>query len=354
MQKPTYSIIIPVYTGAKVIRRIAQQLLAVSSPRIELLLVDDGSTDESLAILEELAAHDKRVVVIHQQNAGPSAARNAGLGRARGRYILFCDGDDEVHTEQLCRALAHYEHDLGADMVVFAWEIIQKDSKGRVVHRRRMRQQEQYIKHDEISLKTMKSLGDDGRMYNLWNKLYDARIIRAHSLRLRQDLRFGEDLLFNLAYLKHAKCLHFSAEAPYYIYEEDSPTSIVRGSKLEYHFRQENARGLDEFGAEEKSAQMADLRTFVKWRWLVSYTLALIGSGKSFTEQCHLVKSAINDQKLRPENSSGILSKKRLLMERVWYVTSKLPVAFVLLLTCAQRLRRWRRHPEQVVELSLV
>lgn len=354
MKLPVYSIIIPVYNSAKTVQRITQQILAMSYPYFELIMINDGSTDESRFVLDDLAKRDRRIRVIHQENAGPSLARNAGLNNARGRYIMFFDSDDEVYTCRLSDILRHYADGVRADMVVFAWEVVQKDSKGRVIYRRSMRQREQDIDSEEINEKTMKSLGDDGRMYNLWNKLYDADIIRSWSLRLREDLRFGEDLLFNLAYLNHAARIHFSKLDPYYIYEEDSPTSIVSASKLDYHFRQENLQALEKFNLGDATTQTNDLKNFVKWRWLISYVLSLIGSDKTITEKCRLASDAIDDQDLRPENSSGVISNKRFIMEWIWYITSRFPILFLLLLAIAQRFRHWCRRQEQYVNLPLV
>lgn len=88
------SVIIPVYNVAPYVRACLESVLSAAGADLEVICVDDGSTDGSGAILDDFAAHDQRVCVIHQQNRGEGRARNAGLEKARGEWILFVDGDD--------------------------------------------------------------------------------------------------------------------------------------------------------------------------------------------------------------------------------------------------------------------
>ena len=92
--KETVSIIIPVYNSEPYLSRCLDSVLAQTYPKIEVLLIDDGSTDNSYAICQQYAQRDSRMKVIHQQNQGAAAARNTGLDNATGEYIMFCDSDD--------------------------------------------------------------------------------------------------------------------------------------------------------------------------------------------------------------------------------------------------------------------
>ena len=118
MQNPKVSVIIPVYNSSEYIRHCLDSLLSQTLEDIEILCVDDGSTDDSLSILEEYSRKDERVRVLTQENAGAGAARNHGLREARGKYLSFLDSDDYFEPDMLEKArkyIIHYK----ADFVVF-------------------------------------------------------------------------------------------------------------------------------------------------------------------------------------------------------------------------------------------
>ena len=103
------SVIVPVYNCEKYVRRALDSVLAQTLREIEVICVDDGSTDGSGEILDAVAARDNRVKVLHRRNEGVSAARNAGLEAAEGRYVAFLDADDELAPEAYARMLAKAE-----------------------------------------------------------------------------------------------------------------------------------------------------------------------------------------------------------------------------------------------------
>ncbi|MEG2700812.1 MAG: glycosyltransferase, partial [Hungatella sp.] len=100
------SIIVPVYQSEKYLNQCIESILKQTYGNLELMLVDDGSTDHSLAICREYADRDARVKVIHQENHGVSAARNAGLRQASGDYLMLIDGDDYIHPYMVAELLA--------------------------------------------------------------------------------------------------------------------------------------------------------------------------------------------------------------------------------------------------------
>lgn len=100
------SIIIPVYNAAPYLRECLDSLLSQRLRELEILCVDDGSTDDSPAILAEYAARDARIRLLHQQNLGAGAARNAGIEAAAGEYLFFMDADDSVTEDGLARVCA--------------------------------------------------------------------------------------------------------------------------------------------------------------------------------------------------------------------------------------------------------
>lgn len=112
MSTPLISIIVPVYNIKEYLPRCVSSLQAQTYPNIEILLVDDGSTDGTGALCDELAAKDERIRVFHKANGGSSSARNLGLSRARGKYIGFVDSDDYVEPDMYeCLLAALQEYD---------------------------------------------------------------------------------------------------------------------------------------------------------------------------------------------------------------------------------------------------
>ena len=114
---PLISVIIPVYNTAPYLERCVKSILAQTHPHLEILLIDDGSTDASPRICDHLAQQDTRVKVFHKPNGGVSSARNLGLDKAQGEYIGFVDSDDEIHPqmyEVLLENLLTYNADITA------------------------------------------------------------------------------------------------------------------------------------------------------------------------------------------------------------------------------------------------
>lgn len=117
---PTVSIIIPVYNSEKYLRACVMSVLAQHYRAIEVILIDDGSTDGSGAICDELATADDRVIVVHQKNGGIAAAQNSGLDAASGELVTFCDNDDLMSPRMIGR-LVEILVSSGADMSCCRW-----------------------------------------------------------------------------------------------------------------------------------------------------------------------------------------------------------------------------------------
>lgn len=118
------SVIIPVYNVAPYLPACIDSVLAQTHADIELLLVDDGSTDGSADICDDYACRDARVTVLHQDNAGPSAARNAALDIAQGEYVAFVDSDDVIHTQYLALLLQYMALSPEVDVVQLPYQIV--------------------------------------------------------------------------------------------------------------------------------------------------------------------------------------------------------------------------------------
>lgn len=216
-----YSVVIPVYEAKKDLERCVSSWLGQTRGDLELILVDDGSTDGSAGLCDDLAKRDSRVRVIHQENAGVSAARNAGIRAALGEYVLFTDSDDYVAGDYLER-MSLLQQETDADLVLCGYhhlydgaDILKLPGETRVL--KLTDASEDFLCLYEKSFLNMP-----------WNKLYR----RAWLGQFDTSMSLGEDLLFNLEYLeKCSRIAVLSEPLCYYIQEEGRVTLSSRKRK---------------------------------------------------------------------------------------------------------------------------
>ena len=131
--EPLLSVVIPCFNAETFLEETVASLMAQTYPHIEIILVDDGSSDGTAALADRLARESVRgrfpVRAIHQANAGPSAARNAGISAARGKYIGFVDSDDRWHTEKAAVQVALMERDPSIGLTFSGWRIIRENGE---------------------------------------------------------------------------------------------------------------------------------------------------------------------------------------------------------------------------------
>jgi len=187
------SVIIPVYNQEKYLRQCMDSVVAQTLRDIEIICVDDGSTDASLAILKEYEKSDSRVSVITQQNSGAGAARNRGLDVARGSYLSFLDSDDYFEPDMLETAYAAAEMEK-ADMTVFGSNQYREDL-------RQYFSVDWTIKRDELPpYRPMNYRTFTDNVFKVfvgwaWDKLFRADFVREQGLRF-QELRTSNDMYF--------------------------------------------------------------------------------------------------------------------------------------------------------------
>ena len=236
---PTISVIVPVYKVEPYIHRCIDSILAQTFTDFELILVDDGSPDNCPAICDEYAEIDNRIHVIHQENGGLSAARNAGLDIASGKYIYFVDGDDSVKSNLLETVIIYL--DLGADLVVFNRESIYLDGKANPYFHEAGTYTLSKENRIDFYLNTLLSYKIG---WEAWNRIFRRDIIETYHLRFADNQRiFAEDLYFSLCYCAH---IHEIISLPQSLYcYTVRGDSIMRQNKTEI-----NAGRMNELGKE--------------------------------------------------------------------------------------------------------
>ena len=188
------SVIIPCYNSAKYLEACMDSVLAQTMPDFEAILVDDGSKDDTLALARRIAARDARVQVLHQENAGVSAARNLGLAHAKGEWVTFVDSDDLLPADALHTMLSAAGS--GVDMVVCAHRTFTEDGQTEtVIPETRWMDLEGEAKRRAAALRLIEG---DSVLNIMCNKLHRRELLTRYHIRLNPDVRIAEDALFNL------------------------------------------------------------------------------------------------------------------------------------------------------------
>ncbi len=195
------SIIVPVYNVEKFIGECIESILNQDHKDFELILVDDGSKDGSLAICQEYGKKDTRIKVFNKENGGVSSARNFGIEKASGKYLTFIDSDDFVSSNYCSLLLSRSKDEIG--MVVLGLQkVYENGSVNTISHR---------IPAGEYSYDEMiDKIIDDGTLsgftiHSSCAILFKRNIIINNQLRFKQDIKYNEDGLFNAEYFLRAK-----------------------------------------------------------------------------------------------------------------------------------------------------
>ena len=231
MEQPLVSVIVPVYNAKLHIARCVESIRRQSYPNLEIILVNDGSSDVSLQVADVYARADKRILLIDKDNSGVSATRNLAISMSTGKYLQFVDSDDYLAPDAT-RLLVEKAEQNTADLVIAPYYRVETHKP-------------LFSKNEEDSYQTIEQYGFlDAGFYDkttfarglmkepasfyygvMWNKLYRRDIVHNHGIQCNVDLGWSEDLLFNLEYIRYA-FRFYALEQPVYYYVKN-PQSIT-------------------------------------------------------------------------------------------------------------------------------
>lgn len=223
---PLISVIIPVYNVEKHLEKCVDSMLAQSYSNIEIILVDDGSTDSSPAICDSLATKDCRIRVIHKKNGGVASARNIGISEIKGAFYCFCDSDDTVHPNYILNMytiIEEHNADIAMCAYLFAWT----DGK-----KKRTRNAEFPDNH------VFTDTGKDALTKMLYSKVYapssNSKLFRASKIKVQfPHYAIGEDMLASVNYFLQADKVVMSNQPHYYYMQhEESVMHTVNPDKI--------------------------------------------------------------------------------------------------------------------------
>lgn len=258
------SVIIPVYNTAEFLSRCLNSVLNSTYSNLEVICVNDGSTDNSLSILTDFVRNDDRVKIINKYNGGVSSARNAGLDAATGDYVAFIDSDDWIHS-QYFEFLMRLAKENEADVVVCSE--LHSDKKI----------EEKLYTAAQLSYRPLR-VQECTQIYTVkrrvWGRVYKKALI--NNIRFDDTIKFGEDTVYNLTAIcskKNIKVIYL--ELPLYFYYERSDSAVHKLSPDEilnmtagyWKIIREN-----KVGGDNKDIILVEaIKSFLAWRFLTAY-----------------------------------------------------------------------------------
>lgn len=230
----TISIIVPVYNGEKSLKKCINSICTQTYKKLEIIIIDDGSEDNTFEISDGFARNDKRIKVIHQLNAGVSVARNNGLSNSTGDYIMFVDADDYLDKDAcqntLDSLISTNSDIVTANKVFHIGDRIQKN----ILYSEKLITREQEDK--ELFILDLMTTYYDPLMNKVpylscgvTAKLFSRGLLENNAIRFQEDCRFGEDVLFNLYAFQEAKRItYIDYDAYHFCINKDSSTHKFR------------------------------------------------------------------------------------------------------------------------------
>lgn len=216
------SIVVPVYNAESYLRQCLDSLVNQTYSDIEIICVNDGSTDGSLEILKQYAEKDSRITVVSRENRGVSESRNEGIHYAKGDWLMFVDSDDRIDTD-CCKIVLSRSTD--TDLVMFSYV---REFRSSPAPKHLFDQQPKQFEGNDVDMLLERFIalkGDELRnptkldsLSTVWGKLYKTSIIKQYDISLESTRKTGtlEDLLFNVEYLIHANKVFYLPDCLYH------------------------------------------------------------------------------------------------------------------------------------------
>lgn len=258
MEKKLVSVIVAVYNAEKYLENCIASICAQNYQRLQILLVDDGSTDLSGNICDDWSKKDQRITVIHQKNGGVSKARNVGIDRAEGTYTVFVDADDYLEKEYISSMVEEQKNN---GMVITGYFIDIDIERRKRITPIILRQEACSILDREKTVELYKA----GLLFAVWNKMYCTEILKEQKICFDENINLGEDALFNLRYFEEVQGEICVINKPLYHYMKRENESL--DSKYRPDFFESQIRIFSMFiqylqGIEAARADIAEIYAF--------------------------------------------------------------------------------------------
>lgn len=225
------SIIIPVYNAEKYIEKCLNSIINQTYTNLEIILINDGSNDNTEKICDEFRKNDKRILLFSKENSGVSSSRNIGIKCAKGEYITFVDADDWLEFDYITKAMELIKK-TKCDMLKTNYQIFETENNHYISYQ----YSDNYCKIDHNRM--LKILTIDGNFNCVWGTFYKNSIFKNNNLEFDENISFGEDLLFQVKNYKLFKKIYW-LNLPGYIYY-CSPNSASRKKNINHLIKVSN------------------------------------------------------------------------------------------------------------------
>lgn len=322
---PKISVIVPVYNAERFLVRCIESILNQTYTNFELILINDGSNDNSSNIIKEYLNKDNRIIFINNENKGVSETRNIGVRKACGEYIQFVDSDDFIDKNMLKDTLWLLQNK-EADMVITGL-YLDIENKGSVNTSIQTFNYNETKGKKNIALNVIKRV--NGTYINSpINKLYKRSIIIDNNILMDNKISLGEDFLFNLMYLKYCNKVIFSDKCYYHYWMkvEDNLTFKFRENKLDlmYLMYKESIEYFEACGL-NKNQYIEMNNIFIKWMYSCFVDLHNKGCNLTYNEKIKYLKSSISKYKYIIDNTNNLS-----IMLKVLKITLNYPVIVLI------------------------
>lgn len=229
------TVIVPIYNVEDYLEECINSILAQTYNNLEIILVDDGSTDNSPKICDRYKLKDNRIKVVHKKNEGLGYARNSGMKVATGEFVTFVDSDDYCENKMIENLVAPII-ELGADTVIGGFKRVNNEKKIIYIekYKKKMYDQDVYTNFFSKMLGSMPNSHDSIRM-SVWNSLYSLSIIKGNSIKFPSERKLiSEDLVFDEQYYSYSKKVYLTDSTDYcYRLNESSLTQTYKKNRID-------------------------------------------------------------------------------------------------------------------------
>ena len=321
------SIIVPVHNSERYLHRCIDSLIAQTFKDFEIIIVNDGSTDNSGIICDEYAKKDERIHVVHCNNGGPSRARNIGLNHVQTTWVTFVDSDDYVTPEYISNFLKYNSLDIETQVIQGYYTIGHNGQDNDTLYPSTI-----YKFHIAEEGKRSTYIEKNNLLYNwaVWCKVFSIEIIRKNNIRFEDNIWCGEDGLFWHNYLCHIKKIIYIEEQGYYYFCPRDFDSTSRNNKHKLSTSSHIKLALNyKFISSvlpKKFKMGYKCTSFLRMYHIKHYFKAILESDILSKEQTNILK------RIRPSIKHFVPSKKGV----IFWILNLLPTKFVKKLVTKQ------------------